>query len=309
MRTILTVPVFAAGLLGSAGCYLDDFGVFGRFTKDFHDSYPLKPGGRLSIESFNGSIELTGWDQDTVEINGTKFGPSPEATDSLRIDISNSPDSVSLRAVRPSELRGSWGARFEVRMPRRSVLDLIKTSNGHIRVTDGSGPARLRTSNGPITVQAFDGSLDAQTSNGAVDLTDVTGEAMVRTSNGHIHAENLKGPLQAITSNGSITAGFSAAGDRPVRLETSNGAVDLTLPAKFSNDVRVSSSNGHITLHMPAELSARILARTNNASVTSDFDVRRLGEYSKNRMDGVIGSGGPLLDLSTSNASIRLLKM
>ena len=29
----------------------------------------------------------------------------------------------------------------------------------------------------------------------------------------------------------------------------------------------------------------------------------------KNRIDGVIGSGGPLLDLTTSNAGIRLVKM
>jgi hypothetical protein len=33
------------------------------------------------------------------------------------------------------------------------------------------------------------------------------------------------------------------------------------------------------------------------------------GEFSKNRLEGVIGNGGPLIDLTTSNGSIRLLKM
>ena len=309
MRTKLLFPVLVAGLLGVTGCYIDDFGGFGRYPKDFHYSYPLKADGRLSLEGFNGTVDLSGWDQETVDISGTKYGPNPEAADSLKIEIDNTPDSVSVRAVRPSEMRGGWGARFTVKMPRRAVLDLIKTSNGQIRVMDGSGPARLRTSNGTIHVQAFQGSLDAQTSNGAVELTDVAGETMVRTSNGHIHADNLKGPLQASTSNGTITANLAAAGDRPLRLETSNGSVDLTLPPKFDNDVRVSSSNGHITLHLPPEVNARLQARTNNASVTSDFEVRAQGEFRKNRLDGVIGAGGPLLDLSTSNAGIRLLKM
>lgn len=309
MRTKILLPVLAAGLFGVTGCYIDDFGGFGRYPKDFHYSYPLKSGGRLSVESFNGTVDLSGWDQETVDISGTKYGPSPEAADSFKIEIDNNPDSVSVRAVRPSELRGGWGARFVVKMPRRAVLDLIKTSNGQILVMDGSGPARLRTSNGQIHVQAFQGSLDAQTSNGSVELTDLDGDAMVRTSNGHIHADNFKGPLQASTSNGTITADLAATGDRPLRLETSNGSVDLTLPPKFDNDVRVGSSNGHITLHLPSMVNARVQARTNNASVTSDFEVRSQGEFQKNRLDGVIGNGGPLLDLSTSNASIRLLKM
>ena len=299
-----------ATLLGMTGCVMDGLDVLSpRFTKDFHYSYALKPDGRLSIESFNGGVELSGWDQDMVEVSGTKYGPSPEAADSLKIDVSNSPDSLSMRVVRPSERRGNWGARFFVKMPRRAVLDLIKTSNGQIRVMDGTGSARLRSSNGAIRVQGLTGGLDAQTSNGAVELVDVAGDVIVRTSNSRIRAENLKGPLEATTSNGAITASLAGSADRPLRLETSNSGVDLTLPAKFSNDVRINTSNGHITLHLPLEANARVLARTSNASITSEFDVRAEGELNKTRMDGVIGTGGPLLDLSTSNASIRLLKM
>jgi len=308
MRAWLATSVFLAGLVGVSGCYIDDFGVFDRYTKDFHYSYPLKSAGRLSLETFNGAVEISGWDQETVDISGTKSGPGQDAVDSLKIEITNTPDAVSIRAVRPSEFRHGWGARFAIKIPRRAVLDVIQTSNGQIRVVDGSGPARFRTSNGAIRVQGLEGSLDAQTSNASVELTDVNGEAMLRTSNGHIHIDNLKGALQARTSNGSVTASLAAA-NGPVRLDTSNGGVDLRLPPKFSNDVRVSSSNGPITLHLPSEINARVLARTNNASVSSDFQVRAEGEFRKSRLEGDIGTGGPLLDLTTSNASIRLLRM
>ncbi|HLK49968.1 MAG TPA: DUF4097 family beta strand repeat-containing protein [Bryobacteraceae bacterium] len=308
MRPTLLVPLALAGLLGVTGCYIDEFGGFGRFTRDFHYSYALKPDGRLSIEGFNGSIDVAGWDQNMVDITGTKYAPSQDAAEALKIEIDTTPDSLSVRAVRPAELHGNRGARFSVKMPRRAVLDLLRTSNGQIHVTDGAGPARFRTSNGSVRVEGFSGRLDAQTSNGAVELTDVTGEVTVRTSNGHIHTDNLKGSLEAHTSNGTITAGLADAGDRPLRLESSNGAVDLTLPSKFNNDVRVSTTNGHITLHLQPGLNARVLARTNNASVTSDFEVRQ-SEIRRNRMDGVIGYGGPLLDLTTSNAGIRLARM
>jgi len=36
--------------------------------------------------------------------------------------------------------------------------------------------------------------------------------------------------------------------------------------------------------------------------------MRLRGEISKHNIEGSIGSGGPLIDLSTSNGSIRILK-
>ena len=40
----------------------------------------------------------------------------------------------------------------------------------------------------------------------------------------------------------------------------------------------------------------------------ADFEMRLRGEISKHNIEGSIGSGGPLIDLSTSNGSIRILK-
>ena len=309
MKAKLLLPVMAAGLFGLAGCIVDGFGLGERFPKDFHYSYPLKDGGRLSIETFNGSVDISGWDEQTVDISGTKYGPSPQAADSLTIETNHLPDSVSIRVVRPSERWGPWGARFLVKIPRRAVVDLVRTSNGQVHVTGGAGPSRLRSSNAAIRVEELQGDVDAQTSNGMVELVDVTGDAVVRTSNSRIRADHLQGSLQANTSNGAIAASLSGAANRPLRLETSNSSVEATLPQKFDNDVRIRTSNGHITLRLPAEANARVQAHTSNSAITSDFEVRAQGEFSKNRLDGTIGAGGPLLDLTTSNAGIRLQKM
>jgi DUF4097 and DUF4098 domain-containing protein YvlB len=133
---------------------------------------------------------------------------------------------------------------------------------------------------------------------------------VAHTSNGHIRVDNVRGGLQAGTSNGGITASVAPNQDvRPIRLDSSNGNIDLTLPANFTNGVRASTSNSGITLHMPGPVNARVAARTSNASVSSDFEVRVEGELNKNHMDGVMGNGGPLLDLSTSNGAIRFLRM
>ncbi len=296
-------------LLTYHGCDMGDF-AGARYTKDFHYSYPLQPGGKLAIETFNGAVDLSAWDQNTVDIVGSKWGPSPEAADALPVSVSNAPDSVDIRVVRATNSSGNRGARFSVRMPRQAILDRITTSNALIQAAGGAGPARFRTSNAAIRIRAFTGALDARTSNGPIELIDVAGEVTARTSNGRIRAENLKGPLEASTSNGGINASLAPApGDRPFRIETSNGPVDLTIAPNFASDLRVISSNGSITLHFPSLLNARVIARTSNATIMTDFQVREQGEARRNSLDGTIGNGGPLLDLSTSNAPIRLLKM
>lgn len=309
MRPKFILFALMAGSLGFTACEFDDIGSWEKFTRDFHYSYPLHAGGRLSVETFNGSVEVSGWDQDTIDISGTKYGPTQDAADNLKVNIDNSPDSVSIRVVRPSERRNNQGARFVIKVPRKAVFDRIATSNGAIRTTDGTGPTRLRTSNGQVHVNGLRGNMDIETSNGGVELLDVEGEVVAHTSNGRIHAEGLRGSLEATTSNGSVHAEMASA-DRPVRVETSNGPVELTLPANYSRDIRVSTNNGPITLRLPASTSAHVIARTSNSSITTDFEVRMQGEFNRNHMDANIGGGGgPLFDLSTSNGNIRLMRM
>jgi hypothetical protein len=309
MRAQLLLPALGAALIGLSACDIEDWGGnFQRFEKDFHYSYALKSDGSVTIESFNGSVEISGWDQNTVDISGVKYGPTQEAADTLKIDITDTPEEISVRAVRPSDRRGNLGARFTITIPRGARLDRIVTSNGAIRTLDGAGPARLRTSNGSIRVRDLAGSLDAQTSNSSVELLNVAGDAIVRSSNGHIRAEGLRGSLDANTSNSGIEAKIGEAA-KSVRLDTSNGSVDLSLPASFSSDLRVSTSNSSITVRIPREPNAHLVAHTSNSSITSDFDIRMQGNISKNHVEGALGSGGALMDLGTSNGSIRLLRM
>jgi hypothetical protein len=307
MRTSLVLPVLAAGLLALTGCDFDDLHDFERFSSDFHFNHPLQAGGRVTVESFNGSIEVTPWDQNTVDISGTKYGPSQAAANDLPVSIDRTADTISIRVVRPMERRNHQGARFVIKVPRSAVIERLTTSNGGIRTIDGIGPGRFKTSNGTVSVQGLKGSLDVVTSNGSVELFDIDGDVTAHTSNGRVRAERLRGTLEATSSNGSITADIVRT-DRAVRAETSNSHIDLSLPPDYARDVRATTSNGGITVRLPSSLNARVIARTSNSKITSDFDLQMRGEIGKNRVDATIGNGGPLIDLSTSNGGIRLAR-
>ena len=131
----------------------------------------------------------------------------------------------------------------------------------------------------------------------------------MKTSNGRIHAENIGGNCEAETSNSSITLRLETAPEAPLRLITSNGSIDLTMTKAPKNNIRAETRNSGITLHLPSSTAARLIADTSNSSISSDFEVTtRLHGEGKNHLDGMIGSGGPTLELSTSNGHIRIVR-
>ncbi|MES1260173.1 MAG: DUF4097 family beta strand repeat-containing protein [Acidobacteriota bacterium] len=314
MRFVLSrsIPALGAALLLS-GCFMADFGDFGpsdRYRTDFHYSWDLAPDGRVNVEGFNGSIEISGWDENKVDIAGTKFASTEQMRDAVKIETHNSPSSVEVRAVKPSSRMGNMGVRFVIRVPRQAQLDRITTSNGSIRVRDVASAAHLKSSNGSIRVENVGGDLEARTSNSSIELDSIRGNASLKTSNGRIHAENITGSCDAETSNSSIKIHLDNAPSSPLRLITSNGSIELDLEKAPKNDIHAETRNSSITLRLPASTSATLTADTSNSSISSDFEVRTTsrGESRKNHLDGAIGSGGPRIDLSSSNGHIRIMK-
>ena len=283
-----------------------------RYREDFHYSYPQGAGGRLTLDNFNGSVEIAGWDQNTVDISGTKYAESQQLLISMRIEVASSGNGVQVRTTRPDPHHGNMGAKFVIRVPRRTELEDVHSSNGSLRVEDIEGNMRLATSNGSVHLARIRGNVDARSSNGNAEVQDVKGNVNFRTSNGGVHGENVEGAFDAETSNGGIRVHLrDPEAGRAIRLATSNGGIDLQVDAPRQNDVVASTSNGQITLRLPSGVGGNVHASTNsNGAVRSDFDILiHGGEISKHRMDGAIGGGGPRIDLSTSNGNISLLRI
>ncbi len=228
----------------------------GRYHEDFHYSYPQTAGGRLIVDNFNGSVEITGWDQNTVDISGAKYASTQDLLNAIKIEVSSAGNAVQVKSVRPGGVHmGSLGAKYTIRVPRRTTLESVASSNGSVRV------------------------------------------------------EDVEGEIHLTASNGSVHLAASEAG-QAIHLATSNGPIDLELDSPRSNDVVAKTSNGSVTLRMPEGAGAALHAATSSTgSIRSDFEILTHGQLSRSHIEGTIGSGGPRIDLTTSNGNIRLLKI
>jgi hypothetical protein len=131
---------------------------------------------------------------------------------------------------------------------------------------------KLESHNGGITVSDVRGRIDLESHNGGVRLTRVSGDISGSTHNGAVQVE----------LDGTVFDG------RQLELSTYNGAVTLSLPSSFS---------------------ASIEARTDRGRLDSDFPVNVRGRIDQRNLNFNIGSGGPLIKLSTHNGGIRLRRM
>ncbi len=296
------------------GCvYVGDWGDSDAFKEDFHSTHPLDAGGKVSVESFNGPIALAAWDQNSVEVNGTKHASFRDALEDIKIDVNSTPGAIRIRAVRGADRFRNAGVRFSIRVPRKAVLELISSTNGRIEVDGVEGAARLRSSNGGIRVLRLKGDLEAETTNGSIEAEELRGNVKLRTTNGSVRAEAGGGSFEAVTSNGRIEVRLTdPATTWPVRLRSSNGHINLTLNAKDLPEVHAVTSNSSILLRLPATANARVRAYSTHSSVSSEFPQLETGHDRRrahSELEGTIGRGGPLLDLESSNGAIKIERL
>src|SRR5262245_10368744 len=99
--------------------------------------------------------------------------------------------------------------RVEVRGDAIVGIANLTTSNGDVRVDTHSESVIAHSSNGRVTVKGPHRTVDAESSNGDVEAAVLQGPAKIRTSNGRVTlsiGEAFQGPIDVETSNGTIEA-------------------------------------------------------------------------------------------------------
>ena len=119
----------------------------------------------------------------------------------------------------------------------------------------------------------------------------------------------MRGRITFETRNGGVHLA-RVAGD--VSGSTLNGGVHVELAGNSweGRQLEATTRNGGVTISMPERYSAHIQAETVNGGVRSDFPVTRTGDLKRLRnLDFNLGSGGPLIHVSTTNGGVKLQRM
>ncbi len=117
---------------------------------------------------------------------------------------------------------------FDVRLPRSTAVDEVRTVNGEVDVASVVGDATVAATNGRVQVRDVDGYLTLHTENGTVTARDVTGIDGARTANGAIDVDvrSLRGDAEIKTETGAVVVRLARELDADVVVSGSVGQID-----------------------------------------------------------------------------------
>ena len=129
----------------------------------------------------------------------------------------------------------------------------------------------------------------------------------IDTGDGHIQVRNFTGGLHAHTGDGHMTIDGVLT---DVDLRTGDGHIDLTVRpgSKMSNGWLIHTSDGRVEARLPQDFAAELYAHTGDGRIQLDMPVTVNGSIERSRIRGKLNGGGPLLEITTGDGSIRIGK-
>jgi Putative adhesin len=282
---LITAGILFAGLTTSA---VSPAACADEWTK----TYSISGRADLHVQTDDGDVSINSADQKEVYARVTtsrlKIGP-----DDVRIEESQSGDTVNLRVRMPHFNWGFWGhggsVHVELRVPRELNLD-------------------VSTGDGSVTAQPVSGHIRISTGDGNIRADGTKGDMYMHSGDGHIEASNLDGTLKVDTGDGHVTVGgrFDS-----LDLHTGDGNIDASAMSgsKVASGWTLHSGDGHISLRVPSDLSADLDAHTGDGSITVDMPITVAGSLNHSSVRGKMNGGGGQLKITSGDGSIHLEKL
>jgi len=253
--------------------------------------------GRLEIHNvMEGSVTIRTWNQAQARVVADYEGDNA-------VEVTYSAPKLSVR-VRPERL-GDDATDLDLTIPNRMSVEVngiemefdAEDLGGNVAVNTVEGGVSVSGGRGNITLNSVEGGVTLTGAEGNIALVSVDGDVAVSNSAGVISVQNVDGDIsmEGITSDN-------------VEVNTVDG--DLHYRGTIRDDGRyfLSTHDGDITIVVPDGTNARVSVSTFSGDLEADFPVTLSGDMDQRSFSFTLGSGKALLEISTFDGVIQLLR-
>lgn len=212
-------------------------------TKDLHRSFPLTAQGRVTVDTYKGSVRVTTWEKNEVDVSvriegDSLLGGDQDAVDAADVEFQGSSTLVAMRSNDNRWKRHSaiWESaplvHYTIRMPRQASLR-IKDYKSLLIISGLSSELDLETYKGQIEVKAH---------NGGARIKNYKSEARVEFAAlpSAVTLETYKGDYELRVPRGAAFDLVSRLGRRG----TLDSSFPLTRPSSRNSSEFTASVNG-----------------------------------------------------------------
>ena len=140
--------------------------------------------------------------------------------------------------------------------------------------------------------------------NGDIVISQTTGNTTTTSTNGDIIVDDVDGYVEADTINGDIDIRRTGL----LGATSIDGSVTVQI-RDMIRDIHIQSTNGDVKAYLDADLDINIEASTGHGAIeVHDLQIT-LKKSSKTRVEGIMGTGGYIIDIRTTTSNIDLFKL
>lgn len=270
-------------------------------------SHDATPNARISVSNVKGSVTVTAWDRNQVQVTG-RLG---EGAKPLVIEGSN--DNLEIRVE--SQGRSGWfnwnsensmgSSTLDIRVPKGATMDVdVVSAPLSIDGIEG-GKIKANTVSGKARINARSPSVDVDSVSGSIELAGSADRVSLQTVSGDILAPNVGSEAQLQTVSGRIRV--SGGPWRKLNLSTVSGDVQLTGGLAAGGAFDVDSMSGDVQVQVPSNLSAAIHASTFSGDLRSDFGtVKKVEHGPGSELQATTGAGNAKMNIETFSGDLRI---
>lgn len=261
----------------------------------------LERDGEVRIENVAGSVTVSTWDQEKIEIKGSL------GRDVKELRISGDEDGWEIEVI-PE--RGPWNrqisSRLEFRVPEEIELDIntvsanvkidgiknecdVETVSGRVEVDHGAGEISAVTVSGGIRIEGVFTDVRAGTVSGSVEVDGQAEDIVAKSISGTVRIDAPAESVEAKSVSGrvevqgaqkdarlsSVSGRLSLAADKSdtVELSTVSGSINFATKAYPEGRLDAKAQSGSIRIELPKDISAKFDVSSHTGSIRNAFGV------------------------------------
>lgn len=262
------------------------------------------PDGVVTISNISGSVEVTGWSRDEVEVSGDLGSGVKE------LIFERDDNEIEITVKAPGRGDHNISSDLVIHVPEMSA----------VKVAGVSADIDIRNVLGVLNLQSVSGDIDSEVHAADIEIVTVSGDIEVQGDDKMVHAElsavsgdieiqNLAGEVSVDSVSGDLVLVNSSL--ERVRMETVTG--DIVFDAALTEDgtFSVETINGDLDINFSNSVSARFDIETFNGDIRNCFgpDPVRTSDYGPGtELKFSEGDGKGRVTIKTLNGDLRLCK-
>lgn len=260
------------------------------------------PAGQVEISNISGSVAVTGWDRNEIEVTG-ELGDGTE-----KLEFSRAGQLTRVKVILPKRSSHVESTDLIVKVPAGSSI-AVNTVSADLNVRGVRGAQRLQSVSGDIHTAVVGEDLECKTVSGNVRVTGSGQRSLstVMTVSGDATLERLAGEINGNTVSGDLTVSMGEASRSRLRSTSGN----LVVNGKLADDARLDfeSMSGDVRVALADPVSAEFDVSSFNGDISNCFGPKpvRTDEYAPGtELRFRQGAGGARVRIKTFNGDVHL---